>query len=334
MLKIDHLLKSYPNFRISVDFYVNKGEFFSLLGPSGCGKTTTLRLISGLEDSDSGRIFLNGEDITRLSPQKRQFGLVFQDYALFPHLNVEENILYGISKENKTLKKQRLEELLGLFRLEHLQKRSVRHLSGGEQQRVALARALAPSPQLLLLDEPFAALDPSLRQSLREELKELQQKLQLTIIFVTHNQEEALSLSHRIAIMDKGTITQIAEPFELYTKPESKDIASFFGEVNFVKLSVSNNEVKWGEKGFLLEEAVEDGDYLFAIRPEYLLEGKGVEAEVTSSSFLGFGVLYLVKTKYGTLRYLETAPSKIKTEGTKLELTIQAKNLIPIKGAF
>ena len=331
MLKIDNLVNNYPDFRVYVDFSVSKGEFFSLLGPSGCGKTTTLRLIAGLEYPDSGSILLEGEDITKLPPQKRRFGLVFQDYALFPHLNVEKNILYGIAKENKAYQQKRLQELLELFRLEHLQKRSVRNLSGGEQQRVALARALAPNPQVLLLDEPFAALDPSLRESLREELKQLQERLGLTIVFVTHNQEEALSLSHRIAIMEKGIITEIARPFEVYTKPKDRDSAAFFGRTNFVKLKVTGGAVQWGTISLLLEEPITDGEYLFSVRPEYIGEGKGVEGVIVSSSFLGFGVLYAADTAYGVLYFLEFAPSTIKSKGSRVELGLSVKNLAPIR---
>lgn len=182
--------KSYPKFRIEASIDVNQGEFFSLVGPSGCGKTTLLRLIVGLEEPDRGRIFLNGRDITDLPSAKRRIGLVFQEYALFPHLTVAGNIEYGlrVAKIPEDERKERLREMLALFALEETADRGVGQLSGGERQRVALARALAPQPLLLLLDEPFSALDYSLRQRLRRELKALQKRLGFTVIFVTHQQ--------------------------------------------------------------------------------------------------------------------------------------------------
>lgn len=320
MLEVRNLQKNYPNFSVFVDFKLKKGEFFSLLGPSGCGKTTTLRLIAGLEKPDSGKILLSGEDITNLPPQKRKFGLVFQNYALFPHLSVSENILYGLSKESNEMKKERLEEMLELFKLTELKDRSIRRLSGGEQQRVALARSLATKPRLLLLDEPFAALDPSLRQSLREELKTLQDKLDLTIVFVTHNQEEALSLSDRVALMDKGRIVQVATPFEIYTKPKSDYAASFFGQVNFLELEVQDKKLKWG--GTSIDVDLNEGIYRFAVRPEHLIEGKGVRGRIIRGSYLGFAVEYIVATSQGELRYLELNPHSVKCSGTEIELSL------------
>lgn len=330
MLEVINLKKEYPDFRVLVDFKLQKGEFLSLLGPSGCGKTTTLRLIAGLEASDEGQILLNGVDITKLSPQKRKFGLVFQDYALFPHLDVEENIIYGISRESKEVKRARLEEMLDLFHLSMLRKRSVRHLSGGEQQRVALARALAPKPEVLLLDEPFAALDPTLRLSLREELKQLQEKLGLTIIFVTHNQEEALSLSHRIILMEQGKIVQVDRPFLIYKKPQTEYVANFFGKVNLVELEVKDNKIVWGQSLFVSESPLSDGAYRYPIRPEELEIGSGVKGKIISNSYLGFGVEYVVATDYGRLRYLEVAPNFIREDGDEIELTLKTSELAPL----
>ncbi len=327
MLEVIELRKDYQDFNIQLDFKINQGEFFSLLGPSGCGKTTTLRLLAGLESSDSGKILFGKKDITNLQPQKRKFGLVFQDYALFPHLNVSENILYGISHKSKVKKEKRLQELLDLFQLTSLKERSIRHLSGGEQQRVALARTLAVKPELLLLDEPFAALDPSLRQSLREEIKELQKKLGLTIIFVTHNQEEALSLSDRVALMQEGRIVQVAEPFEIYTKPKTEHVAGFFGKVNLLELVICNKTLSWGN--MKLDTALEDGSYLFAIRPEHLMEGAGTNGTILSSSYLGFATLYVVKTIFGLLHYLELDSASIKPDGTEIELAL--KKAVPVR---
>lgn len=327
MLEVIDLRKNYPDFNIQLDFNIKQGEFFSLLGPSGCGKTTTLRLLAGLERCDSGTILFRKKDITHLQPQKRRFGLVFQDYALFPHLNVRENILYGINQKNKSEKEKRLLEMLDLFQLISLKERSIRHLSGGEQQRVALARALAVKPEILLLDEPFAALDPSLRQSLREELKELQKKLGLTIVFVTHNQEEALSLSDRVALLQEGRIIQVAEPFEIYTKPKTEYVAGFFGKVNFLELTVCRKTLSWGNTTVDID--LEDGSYLLAIRPEHLTAGTGVKGTVTSSSYLGFATLYVVKTVFGLLHYLELDSGSIKPKGTEIELSL--KKAVPVR---
>ena len=246
MMRID-CEKSYlpvggrtPDFTLQARFTVQKGEFFSLVGPSGCGKTTLLRLIAGLEQPDRGRIILNDLDITDFPPARRKIGFVFQDYALFPHLNVAENIAYGLKILRVPAKEVRLkvDELLELFALQGLAKREAHQLSGGERQRVALARALAPQPVILLLDEPFAALDYELRYRLRRELKDLQKNLGFTAIFVTHQQEEALSLSDRLAVMRNGRIMQVGTAQEVYDHPESRFVAEFLGEANLIPCQV------------------------------------------------------------------------------------------------
>mgnify|MGYP001954392886 CR=1 FL=1 len=227
---------SAPEFTLQARFTVQKGEFFSLVGPSGCGKTTLLRLIAGLERPDQGRIILNDLEITDLPPARRKIGFVFQDYALFPHLTVEENIAYGLKILRLPAEEVRLKvaELLELFALQGLAKREVDQLSGGERQRVALARALAPQPLILLLDEPFAALDYELRHRLRRELKELQKNLGFTAIFVTHQQEEALSLSDRLAVMRGGRIIRVGTAQEVYDHPQTRFVAEFLGEANLI----------------------------------------------------------------------------------------------------
>ncbi|HHU51070.1 MAG TPA: ABC transporter ATP-binding protein [Firmicutes bacterium] len=227
---------SAPEFTLQARFGVQREEFFSLVGPSGCGKTTLLRLIAGLERPDQGRIILNNVEITDLPPARRKIGFVFQDYALFPHLTVEENIAYGLKilKLPSTEIRLKVAELLEIFALQGLATREVDQLSGGERQRVALARALAPQPLILLLDEPFAALDYELRHRLRRELKELQKNLGFTAIFVTHQQEEALSLSDRLAVMRNGRIIQIGTAQEVYDHPQTSFVAEFLGEANLI----------------------------------------------------------------------------------------------------
>ena len=236
-LTFEDVSKSFGDVRAvdGVSFQVERGEFYSLLGPSGCGKTTTLRLIAGFELPDSGRILLQGGDMTQTPPNERRVNTVFQQYALFPHLTVEDNVAYGL-KQAKVAKGElstRLDEALRRVRLEDLRKRRPRELSGGQQQRVALARALINEPTVLLLDEPLAALDLKLRKAMQLELKKLQERVGITFIYVTHDQEEALTLSDRIAVMNEGRILQEGTPHEIYEKPRTRFVADFIGQTNF-----------------------------------------------------------------------------------------------------
>ena len=235
ILTLIRLSKNYGSFRLAVDAAVLEGELLSILGPSGSGKTTTLRLIAGFESADTGKILLKGRDITTVDPSRRKIGFVFQDYTLFPHLNVFENIAYGLRarRASKVMIHSKVDELLSLVGLERFKTRSIHTLSGGERQRAALARALAIDPVLLLLDEPFSAVDAPLRKSLRLELVQLQRKLGLTMIFVTHSREEALSISSRILVMSGGKIVQSGTPTDIYENPKSKFVASFVGPANF-----------------------------------------------------------------------------------------------------
>ncbi|HEY0005479.1 MAG TPA: ABC transporter ATP-binding protein [Pyrinomonadaceae bacterium] len=216
---------------------VERGEFFGLLGPSGCGKTTTLRMIAGLETPDSGSIEFDGRDLTRLSPERRGFGMVFQNYALFPHLNVFENVAFGLRARRRPQSEvtERVKDALALVSLPGYEKRRVEELSGGQQQRIAIARAIAIEPALLLFDEPLSNLDVALREETRGELRELVQRLGLTAVYVTHDQEEAFALCHRIAVMDAGRITQTGAPREIYERPAHLSVASFLGRNNFIR---------------------------------------------------------------------------------------------------
>ena len=219
-----------------VSLSVGRGEFVSLLGPSGCGKTTLLRLIAGFENPDSGRILFKGVDATRLSPQKRPSAMVFQNYALFPHMSIRENVAYGLKvrKWKKQQIRERVDVALEQVDLTGLGEKKVTQLSGGQQQRVALARAVAVQPEVILFDEPLSNLDVALRERTRNELRLLQQKIGMTSIYVTHDQEEALSLSDRIAVMRDGRVLEIGSPEELYRKPESAFVASFLGGANVI----------------------------------------------------------------------------------------------------
>lgn len=239
VLELRALTKDYPSHRAvnAISLQLERGEFFSLLGPSGCGKTTTLRLIAGLEIPTSGEIYLNGRPVTDLKPYQRNVNTVFQSYALFPHLTVAENIAFGLHRK-RTLRAseitERVNEILSLLQLNGKQGRRPNQISGGERQRVALARALVLSPDVLLLDEPLSALDPKLRKQVRAELKNIQRRVGITFLFITHDQEEALSLSDRMAVMANGEIEQVGSPREVYQRPQSRFVAEFLGEVNWI----------------------------------------------------------------------------------------------------
>jgi len=221
----------------NIDLAIEHGEFVTLLGPSGCGKTTLLRMLAGFETPDEGRILLEGQDIAHVLPHERPVNMMFQNYALFPHLSVRDNIAFGLKRAGMARADiaTRVAEMMALVKLEGLEKRKPDQLSGGQRQRVALARSLARRPQVLLLDEPLAALDKKLRESTQLELMELQRRLGMTFIIVTHDQEEAMTVAHRIAVMDHGRLAQVATPPELYEQPTSRWVAGFIGDINLIE---------------------------------------------------------------------------------------------------
>ena len=272
-LSVKKVNKHFGKFQAlkDVNFDVKEGEFVCILGPSGCGKTTLLRVIAGLESQSEGEINQNNKNISQLPPDQRDFGIVFQSYALFPNLTVKNNISFGLKtrKQNKDAIDSRVDELLNLVGLsDHINKYSAQ-LSGGEQQRVALARALAPSPGLLLLDEPLSALDAKVRQHLRLEIKNLQRKLGVTTIMVTHDQEEALTMADRIILMNKGVIEQEGSPQDIYSKPTTAFSANFIGTTNLFKANkISSNSIEI--HGSILEcnDDIKDDVSTVTIRPE------------------------------------------------------------------
>ncbi len=242
-ISIRNVAKSYGAFRAieSISMEIGKGEFFSLLGASGCGKTTLLRMLAGFEDVSGGEIWIDGQEMSAVPPFRRPVNMVFQNYAIFPHMNVAENVGYGLRKLNlpKTQRREMVEEMLDLVRLAGYGGRKANELSGGQRQRVALARALILKPKVLLLDEPLGALDRQLREQMQVELRRLQRSIGITFVFVTHDQEEALTLSDRIAVMDGGAVLQVGSPADLYERPASRKVAGFIGTMNFLRARVA-----------------------------------------------------------------------------------------------
>ena len=238
-IQIENVTKKFGDFiaidNLNLDIY--KNEFFSLLGPSGCGKTTLLRMLAGFEKVTEGKILLDGEDISAIPPHLRPINMMFQSYALFPHLTVEKNIAFGLKQDKLPPNEinERVEEMLELVELSDFAKRKPNQLSGGQSQRVALARSLAKRPKLLLLDEPLGALDKRLREQTQFELMDIQEKLEVTFVIVTHDQEEAMTVSSRIGVMDSGNLIQVATPTEIYEAPVNKDVADFIGDVNILR---------------------------------------------------------------------------------------------------
>ncbi|MDA3846380.1 MAG: ABC transporter ATP-binding protein [Vallitaleaceae bacterium] len=274
LLALENIKKSYEQKCVlnKVNLSINEGEFFTFLGPSGCGKTTLLRIIAGFVRPENGSVYFESNNITLLPAEKRNVGMVFQNYALFPFMNVYDNVAYGLKnkKEKKKTIEQQVRKYLNLVRLEGYDKRNVSELSGGEQQRVALARSLVMQPKLLLLDEPLSNLDARLRDQMRMELKELQRKLGITTIFVTHDQTEALTLSDRIAVFDQGVCVQVGTPHEIYTKPVNAFVANFIGDTNLYKAKIENNKAILNHTTTLELSSDSTGDYI-SIRPQDIL---------------------------------------------------------------
>ncbi len=304
MIVVDRVVKEFGDVRAvnDVTLEIPAGEFFSMLGPSGCGKTTTLRMIAGFEEPDSGRILLDGEDVTWVSPKKRNVNMVFQDYALFPHMTVAENVAFGLKlrRIDRSEVNSRIAEMLKVVRLHGYEDRRPAALSGGQRQRVALARALVNRPAALLLDEPLGALDLKLRREMQHELKRIQQSTGTTFVYVTHDQEEALTMSDRIAVMDGGVVCQVDAPKALYERPATPFVADFIGTSNTLLLcspSRTNGvaSVDLGEGMRLVApDAGDGGDCRITVRPEKIRigapaidEGSRVAGRVVEQVYLG-----------------------------------------------
>lgn len=296
-VEIRNVSKSYHHNKVlnEVSLSIQKGEFITLLGPSGCGKSTLLRAIAGLNPIDEGTIEVGGKDITTLPPKNRNVGMVFQSYALFPNMNVFDNIAFGLKMDG--MKKERIrplvEEMLAIIDLKGKEHSFPNQLSGGQQQRVALARSLVKKPTVLLLDEPLSALDAKIRRSLRGEIRQIQQRLKMTTIFVTHDQEEALTISDRIFVMKHGEVEQVGSPNEIYTSPASEYVARFIGNYN-----VWSREQLKGRP----VHGIPDQGEMFAVRPEAIRMNAGESSE-TAGGIVAEGKVSLVSVLGNVLRF-------------------------------
>ena len=290
----------------NVNLNFEKGHFITFLGPSGCGKTTLLRMIAGFYEPDEGEILLNGKNIEKVPPYDRNTAMVFQEYALFPHMNVFDNVSYGlrVKKKSRDEIEKRVKQALALMQLEGMEKRFPNQMSGGQQQRVAVARALVMNPEVLLLDEPLSNLDAKLRENVRVELRQIQQKMGLSTIYVTHDQSEALSMSDAIVVLKDGIVHQVGTPQEIYFEPKTAFVADFIGTTNLISLKgESGNQVAYGGTVFTSSNPVKEGsEYVASVRPESAGLSKNpvenqvnLKAHITNTMFLGQKVRYFLR---------------------------------------
>lgn len=335
IIQLNNISKTYEDTTVLNDFSlsIKKNEFLTLLGPSGCGKTTTLKILAGFEHADKGEVLFENKNINNMPPYERPLNTVFQKYALFPHMNVFENVAFGlkIKKLKKDVIEQKVKEMLKLVSLSGYENRSINSLSGGQQQRIAIARALVNEPNVLLLDEPLGALDFQLRKDMQIELKRIQQKLGITFIFVTHDQEEALSMSDTIVVMNKGKIQQMGSPEDIYNEPANKFVAKFIGESNIISgTMLEDYKVKFYDfiftcvdKGFKANEKVD-----IVIRPEDIemipKEKANVTGIVTSVVFKGVHYEILVKSHNTTWKIHSTKNASI---GDEIGLTFTPESI-------
>lgn len=330
IIELKNISKNFEDQQVlkGIDLNIYENEFLTLLGPSGCGKTTLLRIIGGFEEPSNGQLIFDGKDISKVPPYKREVNTVFQKYALFPFLNVADNIAFGLNlkKMDKDVIEKKVSKMLELVGLKGFEKRDVTLLSGGQQQRVAIARALVNEPKVLLLDEPLGALDAKLRKDMQTELKKIQKEVGITFIFVTHDQEEALSMSDTIVVLNDGVIQQIGTPMDIYNEPQNRFVAEFIGESNIIEGNmikdclVNFDGIDWEcvDKGFKDNEDIE-----VVLRPEDMdvvkPEAGKVSGTIISKVFMGVHYEYLVETKNRNYKVHTTENYEI---GKKVGLTI------------
>lgn len=339
-VKINDVVKKYGDFHAvdGVTLDIKEGEFFTLLGPSGCGKTTLLRMIAGFNKIDEGEIYFGDNMINNIAPHKRDIGMVFQNYAVFPHMSVKDNVAYGLKarKLPKNERNEKVTDALELVQINDLRDRMPDALSGGQQQRVALARAFVIEPSILLMDEPLSNLDAKLRVSMRSMIKKLQTRLGITTIYVTHDQEEALSISDRIAVMNKGKVMQVGRPEDIYRKPENLFVANFIGNSNQITGTMKADGTMTLEAGsttkIKIREAY-DGAVTAAIRPEYLYFAEPgqntMHGTIETSTFLGDFVQYEVTLSNGQLIQVNEYDNmdELRRAGTDCDIAFKADRI-------
>ena len=335
LIQLQNITKEYGGQVIlkGIHLYIKENEFITLLGPSGCGKTTTLRILGGFEEADDGKVIFDGNDISDIPPYKRPINTVFQKYALFPHMDVFDNIAFGlkIKKENPSIIRQKVINILHLVGLEGFEKRNINQLSGGQQQRIAIARALVNEPKVLLLDEPLGALDLKLRKAMQVELKNIQKEVGITFVYVTHDQEEALTMSDTIVVMNQGAIQQIGTPIDIYNEPQNRFVAQFIGESNIIEgtfvhdymISIDQQKFACVDKGFDEGQRVD-----IVLRPEDLRivavgEGK-IFGVVDSIIFKGVHYEIIIKTTNRSYKVHTTVYSEV---GKKVELDFTPEDI-------
>ena len=342
-IKIVHAMKKYGDFVAIPDLSleIQPGEFFTLLGPSGCGKTTLLRMIAGFNSIENGDFYFGERRINDLDPAKRNIGMVFQNYAIFPHLTVRKNVEFGL--QNRKLPKDKIhsqaEKFMGLMKIDEYSERLPEKLSGGQQQRVALARALAIEPDVLLMDEPLSNLDAKLRVEMRDVIKEIQNRLGITTVYVTHDQEEAMAISDRIAVMDGGIIQQIGTPKELYQRPANQFVATFIGRTNILSAKTIGGGIEFSNGAKLMMDnldLVNDGnDVVVSVRPEEFIITSGdsdqalISAKVIYSTFLGLNTHYIVESEDGQRLEIiqESQIEDILEKGTSIKLALKKEKI-------
>jgi putative spermidine/putrescine transport system ATP-binding protein len=347
-LEIDNIEVAFGAFTAlhSLSLSIEKGEFFCLLGPSGCGKSTTLNVVAGFLNLSRGRVRLAGEDVTDLPPQRRNIGIVFQSYALFPHMTVAENVAYGlkIQKRPSPEIEKRVAELLALVRLDGKAERFPKQLSGGEQQRVAIARALAPEPRLLLLDEPLSNLDARLREEMRDELKRIQRTTNVTTIFVTHDQEEAITTANRIAVLNQGRVEQLGTPAEIYRNPKTNFVARFIGRSNRLAGRVDRTEgsqilrVNGSTFNCAHTPKSDAPNHVLFLRPEEIMvpapsdAANRIDGVVTDVAYGGLVQTYRLKTEVGEMEICQlggAAPELAVGQSASIGWAADAGALLP-----